>query len=450
MVLLFLVIGSKITAELSPPNLLTFVPVIGFFTLAPTFSFYFFILIFLIMVLWLSKRTMPAMAEFIIQQATNMAGMAWQRVGAPLKRGVTEQARLTAVEQKKKEKETGWEMLSRRQKLKAAFTSREGFGVAAGAVVTAPTRWAARLRGTTPEVEERKEILKKTGELKERFKEDREGLIARLPKLTPENKIAAALALKELKGDKALSKISEDQLASVLKSTDRLIPKKLDDLLTAKQKMVAEKIAKTDKALAEVLDRWTEPDDTANYFRENPEAIELWRKSKEDREKVKEAVRQRKAFSNMKVEDYENMTAEMAAEDEFLEGAAKYCKSRAAITRMLEKGILDWGKLAKTVEKLGIENIARTNSVILAFPYTAGGRAFGLTIYSKEKTGIPTTDRAANRKIKEIIEKVKEELTKEAPSFEAAKKIAEEPLPTEKPREEEFRGPEKKEIRKTY
>ena len=422
MVLLFLVIGSKITAELSPPNLLTFVPVIGFFTLAPTFSFYFFILIFLIMVLWLSKRTMPAMAEFIIQQATNMAGMAWQRVGAPLTRGFKEQVQKTAAEQKGKEAEA-----KRRLERGETLSRGESFALKAGAVVAAPIRWTYRLRGTTPEAEMRKDISKQASEFAARYKEDREGLIAYLPKLTPENQIAAALALKELKGDKALSKIPDDSFAGVIKSASRLHPKKLDDLLTEVQRERAEKIAERDKSLATALKNWPEPEDMAAVIKdrtiiEGKEASELWKGSEADREKVRKEARRRKAFANLKVEDYENITPEMAAEEEFLEGAARYCRSREAVRRMLEKGILDWGRLSTTVQKLGIKEVAKTNTTVLTFPYTPGGHALGLATYSnlRDQQGRTiTTDKTATEEIRRLTQ----EIRKVALSHERARDI---------------------------
>jgi len=453
MLLFFLVIGSKVTAQFPPPGALTqallFVPFVGYAALLPVFTYYFFVFVYLVLVLFISQRTMPALVKFTIEQAKAAGGIA-TRVATPIAGALRKQARIAAIAQKEK-KEALEKMrkaeearLGRRVELKEIVPSwKKRAGLRLRGWATAPERFILGLRGTTPEIEARKEILKKTAKFREQAKVDREGIIARLPKLTPMNKIAAALALKEEKGDKNLSKISDDQFATVLKSADTYMPKKLDDLLTEAQRERAKKYAKEkkDKALAEILDRWTEPEDIIGYLRESPEDMKLWEKEPEKREEIKERVRQRKAFANMKTEDFENMTAEMAAEEEFLKGAAKYCKSRGAIRIMIEKGILEWDKLVKTVRKLGIEKVARTNSIVLAFPYTPGGRALGLTIHPE----LPKEDKTANREIKEIVMKAR----KEFPSFEEVRKIVK-PPPIEKPEESRmaYRVGEKREEKK--
>lgn len=84
LVLFFLIIGSKMTSQLSPPGALAFVPILGFFVLGNIVSYYLFIFIFLAVLLFVSKKSMPEFASFLIDQAKSMGNMAWQRVGKPI------------------------------------------------------------------------------------------------------------------------------------------------------------------------------------------------------------------------------------------------------------------------------------------------------------------------------------------------------------------------------
>jgi hypothetical protein len=93
--LLFLVLGAKLNAAIAPPGILqasVFIPILGFWALFQVFNYYFFIFVFLILVIWLSKRTMPAMADFFINQVNIWSQRAWRRGAKPFVRATARAA----------------------------------------------------------------------------------------------------------------------------------------------------------------------------------------------------------------------------------------------------------------------------------------------------------------------------------------------------------------------
>jgi hypothetical protein len=84
--LFFFAIGIKAAKALVPPGGLTPIPfgaVLGWGYIASYFTYYFFLFIYLILVSYVSSRFMPALASFIITQATSWGNVAWQRAIKP-------------------------------------------------------------------------------------------------------------------------------------------------------------------------------------------------------------------------------------------------------------------------------------------------------------------------------------------------------------------------------
>jgi len=81
--LFFLAIGIRAANAIVPPGGLTPIPFLGWGQIAAYFTYYFFLFIYFILVIWVSKKFMPTLAAFIIAQATSWGNVAWQRAIKP-------------------------------------------------------------------------------------------------------------------------------------------------------------------------------------------------------------------------------------------------------------------------------------------------------------------------------------------------------------------------------
>ena len=136
--LLFMALGIRAAPQMAPPGGLTPFGILSIGSIAGYIAYYFFMMIFLILVLWVSKQFMPTIAAFIIAQATAMGTMAVQRVGKPLAQGLKTQTQKAIAESPKIQ---AW---AARQA--TAPTPGEGVSGIRGALTRAVTRplWAAR------------------------------------------------------------------------------------------------------------------------------------------------------------------------------------------------------------------------------------------------------------------------------------------------------------------
>jgi hypothetical protein len=89
---LFLVIGLKATDQLMPASGTTIVPLFGWGVLTDYFIYYFFLLIYLIVAIWLSKKYMPTLASAIIAQGAALVGFVWGKGIKPIGRAIGEEA----------------------------------------------------------------------------------------------------------------------------------------------------------------------------------------------------------------------------------------------------------------------------------------------------------------------------------------------------------------------
>jgi len=96
--LFFLVIGIKAADAIVPPEGLTPIPFLGWGQITAYFAYYFFMFIYFILVIWVSKRFMPTLAAFIIAQTTSWSGVAWRRAAKPFGRTFEKSARRVGKE----------------------------------------------------------------------------------------------------------------------------------------------------------------------------------------------------------------------------------------------------------------------------------------------------------------------------------------------------------------
>jgi len=84
--LFFLVLGLSTSKLLMPPGEIEPIPVpiVAHIQFPQYFIYYFFLFIWLVLALWISKKTMPTLATFIIEQATTWGGRVWTGIGKPL------------------------------------------------------------------------------------------------------------------------------------------------------------------------------------------------------------------------------------------------------------------------------------------------------------------------------------------------------------------------------
>ncbi|MBU2577487.1 hypothetical protein KKA69_01490, partial [Patescibacteria group bacterium] len=83
--LFFLVLGLRLSNLLMPPGGPQPWLIGGWFTgIDKYFIYYFFLFIWMVLALWISKKTMPTLATFIIEQATTWGGRVWTGIGKPL------------------------------------------------------------------------------------------------------------------------------------------------------------------------------------------------------------------------------------------------------------------------------------------------------------------------------------------------------------------------------
>lgn len=90
---LFLVVGLKATDQLMPASGTTIIPLFGWGNLSDVFLYYFFLFIYLVVAIWLSKKYMPTLASAIIAQGAAFAGFVWSRGIKPMAKAVGEETR---------------------------------------------------------------------------------------------------------------------------------------------------------------------------------------------------------------------------------------------------------------------------------------------------------------------------------------------------------------------
>lgn len=389
--LFFLIIGLKASTLLMPPGGPQPLPLLAWFTgIDKYFIYYFFLFIYMILALWVSKRTMPTLASFIIEQATTWGTRLWTGVGKPLGSRIQRQLKETAAEEAKRRGEIEAKMkrgekLTRGEKL--ALWSEK---------FARPVRWGYRyIARTTPEVEVAKDVEKQAKELEETFGKDVKSAVefhksVFLPTGDRLTRAALALYLQKVKGAKGLGELEENQLYKAIEATSRFVPHRVEDIVKHKPELIDETTARK-RAEEEARKKGiTKPEEIEKLVKEKEEIARVIQKTMvskgledDDAKKLMEigisqtdAVRKaafKKAVDAMKTADIENLATTTIENKDFQEMVVRF-KDVNFIRRIgEEKGAEYITKLRAKAEELGAEEIAKTNLTLLRSAITNPG-----------------------------------------------------------------------------
>lgn len=209
-VLLLLVIGLGAGQQLMPEDLAPHpIPGVVLSQIGPIFTYYLFLFIFLAIVIYFSKKAMPAGADSAIKGITEIgkiaAGTGLGVLGANmLKRSSVEKA-VDLQEKAEKIKEGGGP---------SKFLSLKGLRERATLTASNVSNWAYRMEGTTAK---KKEVKMAEEHAKEWANVPSEEVVAKNLSGHPEAQVARAIVLKD-RGD--IDRISLEDAKAVLQSGD--------------------------------------------------------------------------------------------------------------------------------------------------------------------------------------------------------------------------------------
>jgi len=223
--------------------------------------------------------------------------------------------------------------------------------------------------GLSYEASLEKEIRNKQKQIEEKFGDNYKKAGATYSSFLPTDwtsKIAMALYLADKKGAKGLGALTESQRREAIRLTAERYPTKLSDLLKYAPELI------------------TDPE-----FKPLVEKIELKNPSEDldvrkalsigiEPEKVIEHALLKKIIGGLSQNDIKNLNfAKMKEEtrNKVLEMIVRY-KDMAFIRKFMEEIPNGPQLIQNTVNKLGIEEVAKTNPRLLKFPYTSGGQVF--------------------------------------------------------------------------
>lgn len=394
---LFLTIGLKAANFITPPPMgggLLMPPIFSWIFLPQYIIYYFFLFVYLVVALWLSRKFMPTLASLLIEQGKALGGMLWARGIKPLAGATWRQALLSAAGQEAREKEA-----ERRMEAGEKLGLRERMGLTVGKGIATPARWVSRLTKVTPELAASREIEAREKELEEKFGKDTKSAVAIhtiAGKLVapPEEKAALALYLQKMYGadEKGLGRLSPEQFKEALLITAASTPHKVEDLVKHRQELIGGEDKEMSEAIRRSMFSKGFGADEEGEFKDKDlrlmadlgvkidgqEVGELIT-TPEGQEKVMKKVLHKKATDALKTKDIETLTRETRDNEEFQEAAARW-KEWSFIRELGEThpGMLDRmqdkaEKIAPTVKESLIE-LAKTNPSFVRAPYTAAGR----------------------------------------------------------------------------
>jgi len=391
--LFFLVLGLKASALLAPPGGPTPLPMGGWFTgIEKYFIYYFFLFIYMLIVLWVSEKTMPILAASLISHATTWGMKAWTGILKPLGGATGQQigrvAASQAAEEKALREREEAEAKAKGEKYQPSLSRRIKTGI------TTPVRWAYRAAGTTPELAVSKEIGEKAAKLEKKFgKDTKSAMESGLNPVfgwkgaDPHTKAAMALYLQKQYGadKKGLGQLDEKQLIEVIKITAASIPHRVEDIVKHKPELIDDsevgKLIQNTMVNKEVKQK---PDGTFEFEDKDIEAM-VRAGVKIEGEDIKELIKTdvgrikvireaayKKAVDALKSEDIDALTSETLDNLKFQEMVVRF--KPIAFTRRIgeEKGaVID--KLHQKAEELGAEEIIKTNAPLLRSAITNPG-----------------------------------------------------------------------------
>ena len=388
-ILLLAGLGLKLFAESSvvPGTGPISIGTIGIF---PTFTYnYLFLLIYLGVVFYFSKKYTPELAQVLISQAeglTKRAAPMANRARKGFERWLVEQEKKRAKFEEKRKK---GEPLTTRERVGA-------LGVRAGEIIARPARWGYRYVGrVTPERLVAKETERMEKEIEDRFGKDYKSAAKIYPALSRTGKIALVHYLQKTKGAAALKELKEDQLKKALIMTTEDTPHLVEDIVKHRPELIK------DEEVGEIIQRTM-----VSKGREDKDVQKLIELGYTEAEAIRKAAL-KKAVDALKTNDIENLALETIKDEEFQEMVVRF-KPTSFIRRIgEEKGSEYVEMLREKAKELGAEKIAKTNLTLLRQSVTNPGF----------RAVFPAIEGA---KTMEEIEKLAEEIRKER------KKLAEE------------------------
>ncbi|PIS35433.1 MAG: hypothetical protein COT36_02400, partial [Parcubacteria group bacterium CG08_land_8_20_14_0_20_38_56] len=240
-----LVVGFRFINAMLPERATN--PVItppGFFTwfkIDEYLFYYFGVFIIMVLFLWISKKTMPGMAQGMMDFGKNIGGIILTRGLKPFGQAVGKEAGRAAAEQKGKEE------LAKEVAKERGIPYKPSLALRMGRVMAKPVRVGHRIAGTTPELEVAKDIERRQSAYEKRFGKDTKSAMAVFPRwkiADPHSKIAQALYLAKMEGSEGINRLSKEQQYEVLERMKTSVPHKLVDIIKHKPELITEKEAR--------------------------------------------------------------------------------------------------------------------------------------------------------------------------------------------------------------
>lgn len=399
--LFFLVLGFRAVSILMPDVAPIPFGLTWFAGIDKVFIYYFALWIYLVIVLWMNKKTMPAFAEFLIEQTKALAANMWTQGIQPFTGIIRERIRWALARQKREEEEA--------ERRGEEITLREKPGLWLGKQMAKPIRWAERqISGLTPEIMVEKEIENRANQLAEKFRKDITAALEVHPinKLNEVGKIALGLYLAKQRGEEGFDKLTTEQQRDWVRLTARLSPNKLIDVVKHKRELIDdEEVGPLIKGI--LVQKEIEDKDVQELIRKGVkiegENIRELLKTDEGRAKIIREAAHKKAIEALKNEDIAILSKETLDSQKFQEMVTKY-RSFGFIRRLGEERGVDYiDKIQDRAEEIGLEEIAKTNPTLLRAPYTPAGSLLMRTWRGK----VITRGKLKKKTYKDLIEHCK-------------------------------------------
>lgn len=398
------------------------------FEMEPYMAYYLFLAMYLAIVVFITKKSMPQGAQAIIDQASGFAKMAWGRGIVPVAGKTKDYLNKFAVKQGQREEELAARAAAGNPVKLNAF-QRMGLGF--GKTLKTGVNWGHRVTGTSAEAQVEEQIDKKAANFKKRYGKDwktasgilRKGAFG--PGLSDSTDIAAFTRYMESAGGgKALKGLGKEKLAKSLSAVAAISPGDMYSFIRHSPDLVTEEGAmKTfgtegGQKMASVIQKALVSDGLArNEYEDKYEDKDIQKLAEEGIEKSKliPQAALKKVIDKMKPTDLESLDNSLGDNKDFQTSIAKWKNNSTFLQRAMEKfGSNFTEAIQKQVESVGAENILKNNPAVIRMTQTNFGKAFMRDFELKDKGG-----KTINVNSKESIQKAIQDYGgKEAPKVE--------------------------------
>jgi hypothetical protein len=372
-------------AEMSDPRLAA-IPFVSWGGISQQMLFYFITIIYFAILLFVSKRATPAIANEVMGLAKNIGGTVWSAGVKPLAGGIKRQAGWAATDQTLAEKKHKAEVeaAKREGREPPQMSRRQKMRMTVGRWIARPTRLGYRLGGTTPEREVGKEIESEVANLESKFgKDTKSAITGGLPlgwkPASLRKKAAMGLYLAKTGGggDKGLDQLTESQLEESVATTSHFAPYKVEDMVKHKAGLIDnEKVGKlvqgamVSKGLnqgpkGEYEDQDIEQMVSSGEKIDNEDIKELL-KTDTGRMKVIRKAAFKKAAKALETSEVGTLDLSTMDNEDFQEAIARYRADVSFIRKIgEEKGQEFVDKIWAKMNSLRADEIAKTNMAVL-------------------------------------------------------------------------------------